>query len=110
MKSSFIIILVILSLFYSVIRAAMKKTQKVAATPSNDNDPSSDDVFSTSTSQPEYFSYESVSPSFSDSVSTANSMPQSVDDPAASSFDLRQAVIYQTILNNDYISEVRSIN
>lgn len=79
------------------------------------DDNEADDFFSfdedepkqTVAQQPGYFTYEDPNVDIS-SVKPAVQQPVVIpaveEQPAASAFDLRQAVIYQTLLNNKYIN------
>lgn len=60
---------------------------------------------SSSTQGSPYFTYESAVVNTSGSPVSALKQEAPVRVEAAAAFDLRQAVIYQTILNNNYISE-----
>ena len=57
----------------------------------------------------DYFSYENISGNtcFTESESSASIVVDSVEKEPASNFDLRQAVVYNAILHNDYIESRR---
>ncbi|MCR4659469.1 MAG: hypothetical protein K5650_04145 [Bacteroidales bacterium] len=56
----------------------------------------------------EYFTYETIESDPKPAHATVMQPIQNgIDDDARPAFDLRQAVVYQTILNNDYISEIK---
>lgn len=61
--------------------------------------------------QPSYFTYEApVAEQAQPRPFKANKQPVFVEETAQMGFDLRQAVIYQTILNNNYIREINQQN
>ena len=65
----------------------------------------------TSAEASSYFSYENQPVDWNKKESVPSDMPQNrvfqEETPAPINFDLRQAFIYQTILQNDYISEMK---
>lgn len=75
--------------------------------------PISDDV--EENPDPDYFTYETIANNVPQApanghpfVAAMSEEPELSDSQAAvSNFDLRTAVIYETILHNDYISEIR---
>ena len=57
--------------------------------------------------QPSYFTYEAPDAEQTQlRPSKANVQPAIMEETPQTGFDLRQAVIYQTILNNNYIREI----
>lgn len=60
----------------------------------------------------EYFTYETsneplVKQAKEDSMNVVNNEPTGTEENQSVNFDLRQAVIYNTILQNDYISDLK---
>ncbi|MBO4589281.1 MAG: hypothetical protein J5711_10340 [Bacteroidales bacterium] len=115
---SVIICLVCVALFAVKVKKAVRKAFPVPGAPEADiNDGNFDTFYEDGQAvreDDEYFSYENV-PGNTCFTSQSNPMkPKDVDmspvnetDDRVSSvdFDLRQAVIYNTILHNDYIGE-----
>ena len=61
--------------------------------------------------QPSYFTYEAPDAEQAQPRPfKANVQPAFVEENPQTGFDLRQAVIYQTILNNNYIREINQQN
>ena len=54
--------------------------------------------------QPQYFTYETLSSEDGNRREDTPVMEESVEEQRVPAFDLRQAVIYQTVLNNQYIN------
>lgn len=92
---------------FSKVRKAIKEFDESAKSPAAPQQHSN-----AAKEQPsDYFTYESVEPV------SSNSFHFSVESPVLKhdsdnleelvSFDLRQAVIYQTILQNDYIADLK---
>ncbi len=61
--------------------------------------------------QPSYFTYEAPEVAQAQpSPFKASMQPAMVEETPQTGFDLRQAIIYQTILNNNYIQEINQQN
>ncbi|MCR4813124.1 MAG: hypothetical protein K5867_11095 [Bacteroidales bacterium] len=115
---TFIVCLVFVALIAIKVKKAVKKAFPMPNAPAGMNDADgfdfvSDDEKNAGKSE-EYFSYEKVGGDtcFTEQSDSTRAKRQKTsaatetDDKASSvDFDLRQAVIYNTILNNDYIGE-----
>ena len=115
---SVIICLVCVALFATKVKKAVRKAFPVDDASEADNNVGNFDTFSDEErpdrEDEEYFSYENVpgNTCFRNQSNTTESrnadrtQSNETDDRVSSvDFDLRQAVIYNTILHNDYIGE-----
>lgn len=111
MEEIFVIGLVIMGFVLTFIKSARKVKQEIADL---EEEPATSFIPETdSTINDSYFTYESVEselerPKVSKYFGKEkNDVPILQQDDHTVEFDLRQAVIYQTILQNDYISDIR---
>ena len=114
MSSVWIILLLFLggmSMFYSRAKRAMAADTSAQESNVSEDGDNQDDSFvsyidnewdEAVASQPEVFSYETKKGMSTPMSKAEETIP--LEQPPAPRFDLRQAVIYQTVLSNNYIN------
>ena len=109
MKFTWLIVFLVLSIVPSLI--ARFKRQSAATDISSDDDGQEDDSFfgfeepeaeQEPVRQTPYFTYEASKAEVKHSEPVATVAAAFAEEPARPAFDLRQAVIYQTLLTNNY--------
>lgn len=96
-----------------VALASISKVRKALTEYSNTPEMPSRPEHESEQEQPDYFTYETLDPDMDVKPQTVRPCQRSLTEEDSlemvdkTQFDLRQAVIYQTILQNDYIADLK---